>query len=70
MYERFACRYHQLPDNRLVKILRPRIDALRDQITSVDMFLSHTTFSLLHPSYPFLLELSGFSLLAGFSPVF
>lgn len=42
--------YHQLADDSLVEILRPGVNALRNQVTSIDMFLSHTPFPFLETS--------------------
>lgn len=42
--------YHQLADDGLVEIFRPSINALRNQVASIDMLLPHTPFPFLEAS--------------------
>jgi endonuclease IV len=42
--------YHQLANDSLIEIFRPSVNALRDQVTSIDMFIPHTPFPFLKTS--------------------
>lgn len=53
--------YHQLPNHGLIKIFRTNIDALCNEIASIDMFLFHAALSFLQSSDSFFLLSTCFS---------
>lgn len=63
-------RYHQMPNDGFVEILRSHVDSLGDQEPPIDMFLPHAAFSFLDSGDPVSLQPAGFALLPGFASVF